>query len=565
MQLLIAIWICAFGTEVLAAGIKANGPYAISRTDIRDFGAESGGTQLCTRAIQTAIDQCAGNGGGTVCLPPGIWRTGTIMLKSHVTLHLEQGCTLLGSTNLNDYQEHIPSIRSYTDNYTRRSLIYAEDLDDIAIEGAGVIDGNGNLFPKKHGPKNDYLRPYLMRIINCRDVRVEGIFLKNPAMWTQHYLACERVRVTGVRVWAFANYNNDAIDIDGCRDVFVSKCVMSSEDDGITLKSTSEHPCQNVVVSDCVVSSRSSSIKLGTESMGGFRDITIVNCTVNKVTSDAPKIFGDGRNGLVGIDLISVDGGHLERVNISNITIDGMSVPVGLRLGARGRGLVDPERVPEAERPARRPVGIFKDISLANIVATGGGKNCGILLLGHPGYPLENVSLANITVRGKGGGDAKLAGREVPERAYDYPQPVSWGSLPGYGLYARHVHGLTVSNVRLQTAAADARHALVLDDVEDGELNGVATSPGVETNALMRLSQSRNVLIRGSQPLFANGTFLKVDGVESTNITLVGNVFSSVTRIVDMVGDIPPAAVRQAGNVDLQTGKPGTRLEGATK
>jgi len=538
------LWITFVPT--VALGANALGVDTLS---ILDFGAKGDGKNLCTSAIQQAIDAAAKAGGGVVTCPPGTWLTGTIFLKSHVTLRLQQGCTLLGSTNINDYPERIPAIRSYTDNYTRRSLIYAEGIDDIAIEGAGTLDGNGGLFPRKAGPKVDYLRPYLLRVINCRDVRVEGIFLKNSAMWTHHYFACERVRVTGVRVWAFANYNNDGIDIDGCRDVVVSKCFMASEDDGITLKSTSEHPCQSIVISDCAVSSRSSCIKLGTESMGGFRDVTIVNCTVNKVPSDAPKIFGDGRNGLVGIDLISADGGCLERVNISNVTIDGMLVPIGLRLGARGRGLVDSQRVPESQRPARLPVGTFKDVSLANIVATGGGRNCGILLLGHPGHPLQNVSLANITVRGKGGGEAKLADRPVPERAYDYPQPVSWGNLPGYGLYARHVRGLTVSNVRLQTAAPDARHGLVFDDVEDADLSGVACMPGKGTNAFLRLSTTRNVLVHGSQPRSSEGVFLKVDGSDSSGIVLLDNDFSQVKRVVETASDVPLNALRQAGNL----------------
>jgi hypothetical protein len=283
--------------------------------------------------------------------------------------------------------------------------------------------------------------------------------------------------------------------------------------------------------------------------MGGFQDITIMNCTVQVVPPEAPHIFTGGRNGLTGIQLIIVDGGRMERVSISNVTIEGMRVPLSIRLGARGRGLVEPSLLPEAERPERLPVGVIRDISLANIVATGADKNCGIMLLGHPGHPLENISLANIMIRNAGGGDAKLASRNIPERAFDDPQAARWGDMSGYGLYARHVRGLSVSNVRLQTSAPDGRHALVLDDVEDAELDGLACMPASGTNALMRLSETRRVLIRGSQPRSANGPFLKVDGATTLDIALVGNDFSRVTRVIECDSNVPVGTVRESGNL----------------
>ena len=516
---------------------------------ITDYGAVGDGKTLCTGAINRAIDTVAQAGGGTVYLPAGTWLSGTIFLKSHVTLHLEPGCTILGSPNVVDYPETIPTIRSYTDNYTRRSLIFADDLDNIAIEGDGTIDGNGGSYPRKYGGKNDYIRPYLMRVIGCRDVRVEGVFMKNSAMWNQHYLACERVRIIGVRVHNFSNYNNDGMDIDGCRDVVVSKCFFNSHDDAIVLKSTSEYPCQNVVISDCVASSSASAIKMGTETMGGFKDITITNCTVRRVLSGT-KSFTSVGHGLTGIELIIVDGGHMERVSVSNITTKGYQVPLSVRLGARGRGFINPSTLPKEQRPERLPVGRINDISFSNIIATGADKNCGIMLLGHPGHPLENISLSNITVRNAGGGEAKLANREVPERAYDYPQAAWWGDMPAYGLYARHVRGLTVSNVRLQTAVPDARHALVLDDVHDAELNGVACMPAAGSNALIRLSQTRHVLIRGSRPHSAKGAFLKVDGTDSSDVSLVGNDFSRVKRVLELAAGVTAGTVRQAGNLE---------------
>lgn len=523
------------GKDVSSAGASS---FCIS-----DYGAVGDAKTLCTDAINKAIGAAAQAGGGTVYLPTGTWLSGTIILKSHVTLHLEQGCTILGSPNLADYPVKIPAIRSFTDNYTKRSLIYAEDLDRISIEGDGTINGNGTSFPL-NGPRHD--RPFLMRVIGCRDVNVEGVFMKNSAMWTHHYLACKRVRVTNIRVWGFANHNNDGINIDGCEDVIVSNSFIYASDDGITLKSTSDRPCQGVAITNCVVSSRSSPIKMGTESVGGFRDISITNCTVRLVPSKAPRIFS-GRDGLTGIELLVVDGGHMERVNISNITIEGCKVPLGVVLSDRGRTYVDPDRKPDQ---GRRPVGTIKDISISNIIATGAEKNCGILITGLPGHFIENVSLSNITISNEGGCEAKLADIDVSERRHDYPNAAFFGLLPSYGLYARHIRGLSVSGLRLKTAKPDARHALVLDDVQDAELNSVVCMPAVGTNSLMRLSQTKNVLIRGSQPQSAEGAFLKVDGANSSNIALINNDFSQVERVVEVAQGVPENTVRQAGNLE---------------
>lgn len=146
-----------------------------SKIDIRQFGAKPDGTTLATAAIQQAVDRCAEQGGGTVYLPPGNWLSGTIFLKSHVTLYLEAGCTLFGSKDLKHYPPHRPKIRSFTDNYLNRSLIAGEGLENIAIRGRGRIYGNGKAFRTK----DFMIRPYVIRLVSCRDVLVEGITMEN--------------------------------------------------------------------------------------------------------------------------------------------------------------------------------------------------------------------------------------------------------------------------------------------------------------------------------------------------------------------------------------------------
>ena len=249
--------------------------------DIRDHGAIEGGTNLCTESINRAVAVCAEQGGGKVIVPSGAWLTGTIVLKSHVELHLQSGATLLASTNHNDFPTFHPTYRSHKDINGFHALIYAESEKHIAITGSGTIDGRGKLQRPRKGRQFVSDRDGRSRnilLISCSDIRVEGITMRNSAVWNQHYLNCENVLVDRVTVFNHANRNNDGIDIDGCRDFVLSNSTIDSDDDGICLKSTGPAPCERVLVTNCVVSSHCNAIKTGTESTGGFKDIKITNC-----------------------------------------------------------------------------------------------------------------------------------------------------------------------------------------------------------------------------------------------------------------------------------------------
>ena len=174
-------------------------------------------------------------------------------------------------------------------------------------------------------------------------------------MWMQHYLACENLRVTGIRVYNHANQNNDMIDIDGCRNVIVSDCYGDTDDDALTFKSTSEHACENITVTNCILSSHCNAIKCGTESTGGFKNFTISNCII-RPSDDKEPIFGKPE-GISGISLEIVDGGVMEGITISNISMDGPEVPIFIRLGNRAR-----KHMTEAETP---PVGQLSDVIIS--------------------------------------------------------------------------------------------------------------------------------------------------------------------------------------------------------
>ncbi|WP_372934411.1 glycoside hydrolase family 28 protein, partial [Mariniphaga sediminis] len=290
--------------------------------NILDYGAVSDGKTINTEAIQNAIDKCSEKG-GMVIIPAGEFLTGTIYLKSNVTLHLSENSTLLGSTNIGDYPHNNPEYKFYGDTWVKQSLIYAEKQQNISISGTGTIDGQGGAFKTTTRKKPDrYMnRPYVLWFVNCSGVKVEGIFLTNSAMWMQHYLACNKVRIQGIRVFNHCNYNNDMIDIDGCKDVIISDCTGDTDDDALTIKSTSDRKSENIVVNNCILSSHCNAIKCGTESSGGFKNIVISNCII-RPSEQRTTIYGFP-DGISGITLGMVDGGVLYGININNIIIDG--------------------------------------------------------------------------------------------------------------------------------------------------------------------------------------------------------------------------------------------------
>ena len=173
--------------------------------DITAYGAVSDTTRLSTEAVQRAIDACSSAGGGTVLVPTGSYKIGSIFLRDNVTLHLENGATLFGSTDIADYtpvKTDYVSLRTHTPTI---QLIYADGASGVAITGEGIIDGRGRAFPKLSWNDEGITRPHLLRFIRCSDVRVSGVSLKNSGCWMQHYLACDRVKIDGITVF---NRNN---------------------------------------------------------------------------------------------------------------------------------------------------------------------------------------------------------------------------------------------------------------------------------------------------------------------------------------------------------------------
>jgi polygalacturonase len=424
--------------------------------NILDFGAVSDTTTLNTLSIQKAIDKCAENG-GKVIVPAGKYVTGTINLKSNVELYLEKGAELLGSISLDDYsKENKGAIEAPAFDET---LIYADNANNIKISGKGTINGRGYSanFPVKIDEKLGD-RPMLARFIDCKNVTLTDVTLINSASWCIHMVNCDSITALNVTIDSHVNTNNDGFDLDGCKDILLENCTIHTGDDAICPKSTTTRLTENMVVKNCRAISHTSAFKCGTSSRGGFKNITISDCD-----------FSDTRMG--AIKLLTVDGGILEDITISNITMNNVEGPLFIRLGNRGRQYDKPtEQVYKQEAESEgASVGSVKNITIRNIkaeVVSEMKERCGIMISGIPGHYIENVVLEDIEISYPGGGTAVDAKIVVPEDEARYPEQFFFGALPSWGAYIRHAKNIQFKNVKMKTRTSDKREKIVLVDVE---------------------------------------------------------------------------------------------------
>lgn len=427
--------------------------------DVTDYGVKNPASEVQTVAIQKVIDLCCENGGGTVRIPSGTFVSGTLYLRDNVMLYLEHGAVLKGSGNLSDY----PGLEK-----AYKGLVQAENVSNVGISGSGTIDANGNDTVFHSGPKSRF-RIHAANFEHCDHISISGVRFQNASYWTLRLDDCEFATINSVEIHSTSYFNNDGIDLDG-RNIVVSDCIIDCIDDAICIKSYyRDRPCENIVVSNCIVSSNCNAIKLGTASHGGFKNISISNCTVKRPSQNdffdykkyiVPGITDNYTNNS-GIALELVDGGVMENIAVSNITMYNTLTPIFIRLGER--------RFP--------PAGIMRGISISNVVASANSlMSCSIS--GIPGHCAEDIRLSNIILNCPGGGRIEHTSAEIPEAVSTYPENKIFGAvLPAYGFFVRHVNNLSFDNVLFRLDAEDDRYALYLEDCRNISVNRVGTVP----------------------------------------------------------------------------------------
>ena len=446
------------------------------------FGIRSDGVTMNTRSIQKAIDWISEQGGGTLRFWVGRYLTGSIHLKSNVTIELMEGAILVGSTNPWDYDRLVAT--------NDHALIMAEGVEHIRLIGVynsgGCVDGQGrelgnNCTMMVHaGLINDKLsndrvgegiRPRLLLFRECKDVEVDNVTFRNAANWVCMYDQCEDVKVNNVRVQSTAFWNNDGIDIVDCDRFVLSNSYINASDDAICLKSHSaKKRCQNVEVRNCTARSSASGIKFGTMGAGGFKDVKIINNRVYDTYRSA-------------ITIQSVDGGICENILVDSLHATHVGNAIYLNIGARRDKQSFMEGItirnlycevaadkPDAGYEYEGPVeDLPRNISPCGIIGLADSK-------------IKNVTLENIEIVFPGGGDKNYAYRaleDVPEMPKAYPEFSQHMELPAWGFYVRHVDGLKMQDIKLTALKADYRTAIVLDDVKGHEITGLEVSePG---------------------------------------------------------------------------------------
>ncbi len=445
--------------------------------DVGLFGAVGNGTNFDTKAIQSAIDAAASAGGGLVRFLPGKYLSGSLRLKSHVTIWLDKGATLLGSPHRADYSKL--ATRADYGKLNFYALLLADGQEDIGIAGEGVIDGQGtrlvadtrHIMPQRNPPYADEIeRPFIINFRDCQKVTIRDITLTNSSCWTEDYHNCRNLTVEHIKVRAMAAITTDGVDIDGCSNAVVRDCDFDTEDDAICLKS-SDRLCENVLVENCRVRSSCYAFKLGTASTKGFKNITCRNL----------YIYDTYRS---GIAVECVDGGSLENVNISNITITNTCNAIFIRLGHRNRnGSIGSLRnVTISDVTAEIPNRPREEMNKFPADWQGHGNHPLIpsSITGLPGAPVRDITLRNVSlIFGGVGGKSKHKEHQledqlgdVPECADKYPSCAMFGSLPAWGFYCRHADGIKFENVTLKVKGKDFRPALICDDVKNLVLEG---------------------------------------------------------------------------------------------
>jgi Pectate lyase superfamily protein len=481
-------------------------------------GPRAAGETTDTKALQRAIDAASARGGGTVHLPPGHYVSGSLLLRSNVSLWLDNGAILTMSKESADFlspetYDYDPKAGRSTADF-RFALLAGDGVENVAIFGEGILEGNRTSIG---GPKSIALR-------RCSHISVRGITIRNSAGRAISMLGCEFVDIDGVTV---EKGTSDGIDPDCSRYVRISNCFVESVDDSMCLKASGalgeRRATEYVTVENCVLRTASIHFKCGTESCGDFRGITVSNC-----------VFQGGmgtRHGNPGIALYTTDGGALEDIAISNIVMRDVGVPLAIVRGNRDSCSVG-------------SAGPLRSIRLSNLLAS--GARLPSVIAGFPNAEVGSIAIDgfSITMASTGTGPGSLD--MIPEASKAYPQPVMFGPLPAFGLFLRHVLDISLRDVMLQPAPQEVRPAIVADDVAGLRLFGYNDRSGDSASHLW-FRNVRDSMVECVATSPAPDRSYRVEGAKTSNLHFKNSSGPfDRQRILEVGPGVPPGAIQSS-------------------
>jgi len=450
-------------THPVAPATPAEPRIPARRVSLTDFGAVADGATLNTTAFARAISALADQGGGTLVVPTGIWLTGPVELRSHIRLHLEAGAIIQFSRDHSLYPMRVFDARGEKSVDTT-SPLSGNQLEDIAITGAGVIDGGGDawrpvkknkvtepfwkalvssggvlnakgdewgpspasfagaaavqalekkgsLGPADYEPYRIFLRPRLVRLFECRRVLLEGVTFRNAPNWTIHPWLCEDVTLRDLKIfndrWA---QNSDALDVDSCRRVHVRGCIVATGDDGLCIKSGMNEvgrrigvPTEDVLIEDCTVYEGHGGVTIGSEMSGGVRNMLVQNCTF--IGTDIGLRFktARGRGGVV-------ENIHLRGIHMT--AIEGSAIDFNFFYFSESQATA-------AVPPVTEGTPTFRNILFEDIVSR--GSRAAFTLRGLPEMPLRDITFRDVSLSATHGADLAYADGIVFERVSIHP------------------------------------------------------------------------------------------------------------------------------------------------
>jgi len=469
-----------------AAALTASNLAEVGTFNVRHYGAVADGATNDAPAINRAIDACNRLGGGTVFVPSGIYATGSIHLKSNVTLALDAGAVLKAMPGTMDPWEPNPNDRGLMDPayyHWEASLIWGKNLKNVKIYGPGTLDGSAltrsSKVQKGTGDKGIALKL-------CKTVEIRNLNIREGGHYAILATGCEDLLIDNVTI----KTSRDGVNLSQCSNVEVAHCHIDAVryhdgypaggDDAIKLGSDlslgKARSSENITVRNCYLASGCNGLQFGSETIAPFRNIRFENIRIV-------------RAGKAGISITSNDGSKIEDIHYKDIRMEKTFAPIFIKVS-------DVARVPEGMY--RR--GSIRNVAFENITATDcysyfKGREMSSVIWGKPGYPIEDIAFKNVSITAKGGHPVTDAGIEPAENDERFPRHV--GTIPAYAWYLRHVRNVSFSDCEFGFENDDGRPAFVIDDAERVVLTNTLLPIGSECSSRVAVrNQTKDFTVR---------------------------------------------------------------------